>query len=533
MHAADLRPPELLPSRGVFDAAFDLRMRSDRTGAVVRFTRDGSFPTATHGELVSGPVSISRTTVIRAVTVFEGTVSPVVTGSYLVPSSTVHQDGTGLPGSWGVRKGRPVPAYYRMAPQAAIPGATTAEIRTALGALPSISLVLPPEDLWSGARGIYSNPQEIGDGWERAASLEILQAHGGEPVQLSCGLRMQGGWSRRPEESPKHSFRLVFRKRYGTARFRYPLFGTGADEFTTLILRGGNNNSWLHPATEERRRAEYLRDTWMRDSYAAMGHPASRGRFVHLYLNGLYWGIYQATERPDAHFAASRFGGTASDYDARNADKIIKGDDAAWKQLFAVADAGIRSEADYGRIGALLDLPAFIDFVLLNLYGANADWDRGSNWYAGRRRTPSGPWRFFEWDGERTLETVTDNRLGTDDDESPMRLFQRLRGYAPFVQAFAARAKIVLGEGGPLSPVPAAARYQKLADGLGPAIAAEAARWGAYRREVAPFRTGPYEIYTRETHWRPEVDRLLKDYFPVRTAEVTRQWREAGLLDLK
>ena len=134
----------------------------------------------------------------------------------------------------------------------------------------------------------------------------------------------------------------------------------------------------------------------------------------------------------------------------------------------------------------MLDLPAFIDFVLLNLYGANADWDRGSNWYAGRRRTPSGPWRFFEWDGERTLETVTDNRLGTDDDESPMRLFQRLRGYAPFVQAFAARAKIVLGEGGPLSPVPAAARYQKLADGLGPAIAAEAARWGAYRREVAP-----------------------------------------------
>lgn len=70
-------------------------------------------------------------------------------------------------------------------------------------------------------------------------------------------------------------------------------------------------------------------------------------------------------------------------------------------------------------------------------------------------------------------------------------------------------------------------------DGLGPAIAAEAARWGAYRREVAPFRTGPYEIHTRETHWRPEVDRLLKDYFPVRTAEVTRQWREAGLLDLK
>lgn len=500
----------------------------------IQWTADGSQPTAVHGSRwVPGdnPLRIQSTTVLRAVAIQGHQLSPVATRSVLLPRSVLNQRGESLPTSWGRYEGKPLPASYTLAARPEIPGADSKSIEAALLALPSISLVLPPEDLWSPTHGIYLHPEETGEGWERTASLEWFSnsATNSQSPPVLCGLRIQGGWSRRPEESPKHSFRLLFRKRYGTPHLRIPLFGPQPEEFSTLILRGGNNNTWLHPATEERHRADYLRDPWMRATYDALGHPSARGRFVHLYLNGLYWGVYQATERPDATFSARVFGGSPADYDSRNSDKVIAGDEVAWKQLFAVVNPGVHSDAEYERVGQLLDLPAFIDFILLNLYGANGDWDRGSNWYATRRRTPAGGYRFLEWDGERTLESVSDNRISTDDDESPMRLFQRLRQWPPFVKAFSDRARVVMAAGGPLSPAAAAERYQSLARELEPAIAAEAARWGSYRRDLAPFRTGPYEVYTRDTHWKPEVKRLMNEYFPARTEALRRQWAEAGL----
>jgi len=40
----------------------------------------------------------------------------------------------------------------------------------------------------------------------------------------------------------------------------------------------------------------------------------SRGTFVHLYLNGVYWGVYNAVERPDEQFAAEYYGGNSDDW---------------------------------------------------------------------------------------------------------------------------------------------------------------------------------------------------------------------------
>ena len=251
----------------------------------------------------------------------------------------------------------------------------------------------------------------------------------------------------------------------------------------------------------------------MRESQADLGHPAARGRFVHLYLNGLYWGIYNLTERPNEDFASDHFGGKPTDYDARNAEKVLSGDDTAWKQLFALANAGVTNAAAFQAISELLEVPAFIDYMLLNLYAANGDWDCHSNWYAARRRHPPGPFHFFAWDGERTIERVKDNILTTDDDQSPTRLFQKLRENAEFRLQFAERAQRHFSGNGALTQAAAAARFKKLADQLDTAIVAESARWGDYRRDVHPYKVGPYALYTHDDHWRPEVQRLLKSIF--------------------
>ena len=197
--------------------------------------------------------------------------------------------------------------------------------------------------------------------------------------------------------------------------------------------------------------------------------------------------------------------------------------------MMQLANAGLKGEAEFAAVKELLDLRELIDFLILNFYGANADWDHASNWYAARRRIPAGKFEFFVWDGERTLERVNDNSMGFDDDQSPPRLFHKLRENVEFRRMFAERAKLHLTGAGALTPAKTGERFQKWAKELDLAIIAESARWGDYRRDVHRYKTGPYELYTRNEHWRPEIERLLKEYFPKRSEAVLRHFAERGL----
>lgn len=527
-------PRLVSPGSGFHDQAVEIKPAPSRAGYTLRLATDGSVPDFTNGSPLDDAhrLLLTNTTVLRVAAFKTGETKPaaVETHTYIFPREVAHQTGAGFPTTWGHKEDWTIQADYEMDPKIANHPAYRDDLVPALKALPSVSIVMSREDWFGPEDGIYTHPEAHTDMWERPAAVEMLAPDGGAGFQIHCGVRIQGGWNRKPQECPKHSFRLYFRKKYGAGKLKARLFERpGAEEFDSLTLRGGCNNTWLHWSSEERRRGDYLRDQWMRETYAAMGHPSARGRFVHVYLNGLYWGIYNLTERPDAHFAAANLGGSPADYDARNGKDLLAGDDHVWQEMFRLANAGLANQKSYEALGAWLDLPAFTDYIILNGYGANADWDGDSNWCAARRRTPEGKYTFFVWDGERTLENVADNRLSTDDDQSPMRLFHKLRANAEFRRLFSERVKIHLSGQGALTPEAARARYQRWSDQLDGPIVAESARWGDYRRDVHPYKTGPYKLYTRDDFWRPEIKRLLTDYFPRRTAVVLKQFSKLGL----
>src|SRR5207253_2375280 len=83
--------------------------------------------------------------------------------------------------------------------------------------------------------------------------------------------------------------------------------------------------SWIHWDRSGQLRAQRTRDAWMKDSQRAMGWTAGHNRYLHLYLNGLYWGVYDAAERPDESFAAAYFGGDRKDYDVVNEGQVKNG----------------------------------------------------------------------------------------------------------------------------------------------------------------------------------------------------------------
>ena len=91
------------------------------------------------------------------------------------------------------------------------------ELVPALKSIPTLSVVMAPADLFDPTHGIYANPKESGVDWERPAAVELIFPDGRPGIQVDCGIRIQGGWNRRPEESPKHPFRLLFKKKYGRA----------------------------------------------------------------------------------------------------------------------------------------------------------------------------------------------------------------------------------------------------------------------------------------------------------------------------
>jgi hypothetical protein len=387
---------------------------------------------------------------------------------------------------------------------------------------------------------IYAQKKNTPQLWERPTSVEWINPDGSNGFQVNAGIQVQGGASREPNKSGKHSLRLLFKAQYGDSKLDYDIFGDGAtSSFDSLILKAGFNNSWIHWDGGQRAKGNFISDRWASETQLDMGGVAKHGRYVHLYLNGIYWGVYDLMERPENSFASTYFGGEDVDYDVmNNEDRVIDGNRLAWDTMFNLVNStDVTQAANYNAIKQYLDIPAFIDYMLLNFYDGNLDWD-DHNWYATRHSRLDGVpasidgFHFYSYDSENILNTLTDNVTGINNDHRPSRLWQRLRLNAEFVQLVADRIHAHFFNKGALTPMANADRYRAQMDEIDPAVIAESARWGDYRKDVnqkAPNFNGAAVLYTRDNHWVTETNRVLNSYFPLRTNTVLNQFRTLNL----
>ncbi len=530
--------------RGLYTDAFALALAADVENAEIRYTLDGSTPEPGISRLYTEPLQIDSTTVVRAVAHLEGIpiASKSATHTYIFVDQVRNQQGTpaGYPNRWTAFQYRAgysffgFPADYDTDPEIVDHVEYGPQFETALQELPTMALSMTPDDMF-GRDGLYNHPLRGGLDWERVGAIEMFGWEDEPGFQVDAGVRIHGASSRKPNKSPKRSFRLKFRKEYGSATLNYPIFpDSDAIDYDNLVLRAGYNMSWVQNDQyfTERIHAQYLRDQWMRDSIKEMGHLYVHGRFVHLYINGYYWGVYSIVERPDASFASRYLGGVPEDYISVNSGRAVDGlmvdelagDDhsLAWEQFFEIVDAELKPETPLSWIEQYIDLDNFIDFMILNHFAANHDWDH-MNWYAIRPADESDVFTMIVWDGEQTLRQVDDDRLWTYGDHRPTQIFHVLRENEDFQKRFDERVELHLTNGGALTPERNIERYYFLADQLETAIIAESARWGDYRRDVHPVGEGPFLLYT-QAEWLAEQRRLVEDYFPYRTDEVLLQY---------
>lgn len=506
-------------SSGYQTSPFRLTLESSEPQTEIRFTTDATEPTAASSRLYQGPFEVTNTTILRAALFNNGKrLSPVESRSYLFLDDVIHQPAR--PAGYSAERSawNGTATDFEMDPRIVESPIYRDRMQPALRALPVVSVVCEPSDLF-GRRGLYLNTLERGTNWERTCSVELILTNGESAFRVGCGLRIQGNYNRIPEKTPKHSFRLTFKNEYGPGKLHYRLFpDSPVDTFDTVVLRGDYNNSWTHWDDANRERGQRTRDAWMKDSHRAMGWIAPHNRYVHLFLNGLYWGIYDFTERPDANFAAANFGGAREDYDVINENEVKEGRADAFNLLERIGT--IASPRDYERLQQLLDVTAFADYTLLNFYAGNEDWGDRKNWYAIRSRAGTNTaFRFIVWDGERVLEDPETDTLRRPN-VWPLRLRHTLERYAPYRALFAERVKKHCFAGGALTPEAAAKRWMARASEVDLAIVAESARWGDSRRRMP---------YTRDREWVTEQRRLLREYFPRRTGTLLQQLREEKL----
>lgn len=564
---------------GFQSAPFELSIAAIRMAGEVRYTLDGSAPGAKNGQVYRGPIPIRSSTVVRAAFVTpDGRASRPQTRTYLFTSDIIRQSPDGLPpDGWPYQWGQNN-VDYGMDPAVVDDPKYREAIEPALKSLPVYSLVMDLGDLFDEERGIYANSGESGRSMERPASLELLPGAGGKGFQEECGVRIRGGFSS-GGFNPKHGFRLFFRKEYGAAKLKYPVFGEdGVREFDSFDLRCSQNYSWNIGNDV---RGLFLRDQFNRDLQRAMGQPAARGDFCHLFINGQYWGLYDTCERPEASFAAATLGGREEDYDVVKTGGVSRGMSVgatdgsmdAWRRLHTAAKADLSDNANYFRLlgrkpdgtpdpalEVLLDPTNLVDYLLVIWYGGNLDapvtrfgGNRApNNWHAARNRTSRDGFQFFIWDAEHTLLDVEEDRTGPfpggDQPEAshPQWLFQRCSDNAEFRVLVADRIQKHFGPGGVLSTPVVLERFRKRVAEIEQAVICESARWGDagggfmmgppdMSRPMRPGPDGQPKPFprTRDKEWRAEVRRQLEDYLPRRGDIVKFQlWRQGFVSDL-
>ncbi len=511
-----LGPPseqvDVSQKRGVYDAPFDLVLSSADAAGVIYFTTDGSTPQELPSQRYQAPLRVDKSTVVQAMVKVPGKLpSAPVVHSYLLPATQVSQSATGLPTSWGTQTTH----YTFHAPALEAPG-VPAKVASGLWSLPSISIVLPVEDIF-GSSSILANPYQTGELGERPASVEWLFPSSKLEWRQPAGLRIKGEASR-SEGFAKKGFRLEL--------------GSGKGDLKQVIYRDSDrdrhNVVYLHGSFVDNiltlgAKAQYTRDLWVRDTIRHMGWPAAHGDYAHLYLNGLYWGLYHYGERCDAQWCAHYYGGTASDWDVRDSEKVIDGTLDGYDTLMETARKENPTAADYAAVAQKLDLPSFADYMLVNMYAANTDWP-SHNWYAARDRR-SQVWRFISWDAEYSFDRPNDASLITNLEYGlggdPGDLLKFLLKFPTFVELFGSRLEMHTSPGGALSAAKALATWQRRADTVAPAVTAEYARWSgaAFSEDSTPVD---------EADWLAERQRLERDWFPTRGRFLSRMARAIG-----
>lgn len=362
--------PAFSVTPGIYDNAITVAITAGE-GETIRYTTDCTTPNA-NSEVYSGELSISKNSVIRAAAFRDGYLSgDVATATYLFRSDGVNH------------------------------------------ALPVVTLVTDPDNLWNSKTGIYATgdqfdpeaelyadtlksatyyqakfatEEQVDTIWEKPAAFSLFDDSGRQVFTQNVGIRIAGSFGRGRAQK---GFNVIARKEYGKGSMEYPFFQNRPyKEYKAVVLRAGAQDQNRSKIRDELA-SGLLEGTDINILYQAY-------RPTVLYLNGEYWGVYFMKEKRNRFFVAQHEN-TENNVDlaiGKGFKQLTYGDNSDWVSLYEYATTHDLSASDaYNYVAERMDVDSFMDYMIAQIYTGNTD-TYNFQYY----RLKGGKWKFIFYD---------------------------------------------------------------------------------------------------------------------------------------
>ncbi len=230
--------------------------------------------------------------------------------------------------------------------------------------------------------------------WERQINMEFYEPDNTGINQL-CGMRTHGNASRWFQQK---GMKLYAREEYGKKHFLFRFFkDSPIVKYKNFCLHPYRCSNWLQMGG-----TDYL----SQKVAGKLNIDAMSVRQTVVFINGEYWGVYTLEESADEHYLKEHYN---ADLDSI---AIIKywgvpnyGDITEWRSFYSfISNADLTQPEDSAYAFAHMDVPSFIDYILLETFTANLDWP--SNNVKIGQLAPGRPFRMMFYDGDGCFSRV-------------------------------------------------------------------------------------------------------------------------------
>jgi hypothetical protein len=347
-----LHPPVSITKPGIYPSPIQIALAPSRAGDSIRYTTNNTIPDKSSYSYAD-PFMLDQSRVINAIDVKSGYInSDPNRGLYL----------------------------FR-------PGFT----------LPVLAILTDSLNLY-GPYGIYTNYDEP---WERYCRIDYFENRDLE-YEANAGLRIQGASS---TFMAKKGFRFFFRGDYGTSKFNHPVFGPeNLQSFQKLVVKSGYDDDMT---TEV---GTLLRDALALELWKKTGGMPQLSRFIILYLNNQYWGIYNLRESVDDNFIKAHTG--LENFDLvrfRNEGPDLEyGTLNSWSEMYdLVLNNDMSVSQNYEKLAEVLDIDEFANLIAFVQCTQYYSWGWGVSMF--RDVQAPGKWHLSIWDADRAFNTLNWN----------------------------------------------------------------------------------------------------------------------------
>ena len=353
--------PSFTVASGLYRGTVTVGIENGGTGTL-RYTLDGSVPTADNSMIYEGPITLKTTAVIRARNFAAG----------LQPSATVS-------------------ASY---------------IMNTYYTLDVVSLIIDPDELWNSETGLLTVGENVDKSrgipyrntvyrtWGKVARPAyvdyMLQSTGSAVISQGIKMDLMGDYSL---DMPQKSMKIRANAAGGKKYFEYPLFEERPFSFykSFTLRNSGNDCVWTRVADGVQTR--------LIDKYIGSDIITLAWKPVIVYINGAYWGHYNMRERKDEYCIAQHEGFSldrAKEINIIRANSsVVQGPNTDYLTMRdkITASSPNTSDADRNYLDENIDIDSYLDWFAIKMFFG--DSDPGNIMFY---RIPGGKWKCLIFD---------------------------------------------------------------------------------------------------------------------------------------